>query len=130
MEPKADTRRLAAILAVDMVGFSRLIEADKSGAVARLKARRSEFIDLAIDADFTPGEVIHRHDDDVRFFGVLCMCMGNRVARQCRDKNAHTRRGEAGLMIISKVRKLLAAALCVVLVSCVAVRQSPELMAA
>ncbi len=38
-------RRLAAILATDMVGYSRLIEVDEEGTVARQKAHRSEFID-------------------------------------------------------------------------------------
>ena len=33
-------RRLAAILAADVVGFSRLMEADEAGTLATLKARR------------------------------------------------------------------------------------------
>ncbi len=33
-------RRLAAILAADVVGFSRLMEADEAGTLAVLKARR------------------------------------------------------------------------------------------
>ena len=43
-------RRLAAILAADVVGFSRLMEADEAGALAALKAHRAEFIDPAIAA--------------------------------------------------------------------------------
>jgi adenylate cyclase len=35
-------RRLAAILAADVAGYSRLIEADEEGTLARLKAHRSE----------------------------------------------------------------------------------------
>ena len=42
-------RRLAAILATDMVGYSRLIEVDEEGTVARQKAHRSEFIDPKIE---------------------------------------------------------------------------------
>ena len=38
-------RRLAAILAADVVGYSRLMEADERGTLARLKAHRSELID-------------------------------------------------------------------------------------
>ncbi len=38
-------RRLSAILAADMVGYSRLMEADETGTIARLKALRSELID-------------------------------------------------------------------------------------
>jgi adenylate cyclase len=38
-------RRLAAILAADMVGYSRLMEADESGTIARQKLHRQELID-------------------------------------------------------------------------------------
>ncbi len=41
-------RRLAAVLAADMVGFSRLVEVDESGTLARLKTHRVELIDPAI----------------------------------------------------------------------------------
>ena len=36
------TRRLAAILAADVVGYSRLMGADEEGTLNRLKARRRE----------------------------------------------------------------------------------------
>jgi len=48
MKPLATKRRLAAILAADMVGFSRLMELDESGTHARLKAHRIELIDPTI----------------------------------------------------------------------------------
>ncbi len=38
-------RRLAAILAADIVGYSRMMEADEAGTLARLKALRSELFD-------------------------------------------------------------------------------------
>ena len=41
-------RRLAAVLATDMVGYSRLMEADERGTLARLKTHRLELIDPAI----------------------------------------------------------------------------------
>ena len=41
-------RRLAAILAADVVGFSRMMEADEAGTLARLKAIRQEVIDPTI----------------------------------------------------------------------------------
>jgi len=41
-------RRLAAILAADVVGYSRLMEKDEAGTLAALKAHRSEFIDPLI----------------------------------------------------------------------------------
>ncbi len=41
-------RRLAAILAADMVGYTRLMQADEEGTLARLKALRKEIIDPKI----------------------------------------------------------------------------------
>src|SRR5215469_10024199 len=43
-------RRLAAILAADVAGYSRLIGADEQGTLTRLKAIRSEVIDPWIAA--------------------------------------------------------------------------------
>jgi adenylate cyclase len=48
VETHGDARRLAAILATDMVGYSRLMEADESGTLARLKTHRVELLDPAI----------------------------------------------------------------------------------
>ena len=42
------TRRLAAILAADVAGYSRLIEADEEGTLGRLRALRAELIDPKI----------------------------------------------------------------------------------
>jgi TolB-like protein/class 3 adenylate cyclase len=42
------TRRLAAILAADVAGYSRLMEADEEGTLARLNAHRRELIDPKI----------------------------------------------------------------------------------
>jgi adenylate cyclase len=42
------SRRLAAILAADVVGYSRLMGADEEGTLERLKNLRSELIDLKI----------------------------------------------------------------------------------
>jgi adenylate cyclase len=44
------TRRLAAILAADVAGFSRLIEADEEGTLGRLKTLRAAVIDPKIAA--------------------------------------------------------------------------------
>jgi class 3 adenylate cyclase/TolB-like protein len=41
-------RRLAAILAADMVAYSRLMEADEEGTIARQKVHRAELIDPTI----------------------------------------------------------------------------------
>lgn len=43
-------RRLAAILAVDVVGYSRLMEWDEAGTFARLRAHRKEFFEPEIAA--------------------------------------------------------------------------------
>ncbi len=48
MAEQSVTRRLAAILAADMVGYSRLMEADEAGTIARQKAYRVELIDPKI----------------------------------------------------------------------------------
>jgi len=48
MEPRGGERRLAAILAADMVGYSRLMEADETGTLARLRTHRLELIDPVI----------------------------------------------------------------------------------
>ena len=48
MEERNVERRLAAVLAADVVGYSRLMEVDEAGTLARLKAVRLELIDPAI----------------------------------------------------------------------------------
>jgi adenylate cyclase len=48
VETRGDARRLAAILAADMVGYSRLMETDETGTLARLKTHRVELVDPAI----------------------------------------------------------------------------------
>ena len=50
VSPERVQRRLAAILAADVVGYSRLTSADEEGTIARLRALRRELIDPAIDA--------------------------------------------------------------------------------
>lgn len=42
-------RRLAAVLAADMAGYSRLMGADEEGTLARLRSHRIELIDPAIE---------------------------------------------------------------------------------
>jgi adenylate cyclase len=44
------TRRLAAILAADVAGYSRLIGADEQGTLDRLRTIRNELIDPCIAA--------------------------------------------------------------------------------
>jgi adenylate cyclase len=40
------TRRLAAILAADVVGFSSMMEKDEEGTLARLKALQRDLLEL------------------------------------------------------------------------------------
>ena len=44
----SQTRRLAAILAADVAGYSRLMGADEEGTLERLKALRRKLIDAKI----------------------------------------------------------------------------------
>lgn len=50
MQPENLQRRLAAILAADVVGFSRLMGVDEEGTLARLKTLRAGLLDPAITA--------------------------------------------------------------------------------
>ncbi len=44
MEPRNVTRKLTAVLAADIVGYSRLMGADKAGTLAQLTVLRKEVI--------------------------------------------------------------------------------------
>src|SRR3977135_4550414 len=48
MDVPGPERRLAAVVAADMVGYSRLREGDETGTLARLRTHRIELIDPAI----------------------------------------------------------------------------------
>src|SRR3954470_22000009 len=58
-------RRLAAILAADVVGYSRLMERDERGTLARLKAGRKEIVEPLIAEH--RGRIVKLMGD-----GVLC----------------------------------------------------------
>src|SRR5580692_9188651 len=57
----AETRKLAAILCSDVVGFSRLTGADEDRTLARLRALRSDLIDPTIAVH--KGRVVKRTGD-------------------------------------------------------------------
>ena len=57
----AGTRKLAAILAADVVGYSRLAGADEDRTLSRLRGLRSDLIDPAIDAH--RGRIVKRTGD-------------------------------------------------------------------
>jgi adenylate cyclase len=56
------TRKIAAILVADVVGYSRLGGADEDGTLARLRGQRSDLIDPAIDSH--QGCIVKRTADD------------------------------------------------------------------
>jgi adenylate cyclase len=56
-----ETRKLAAILAADVAGYSRLAAADEERTLARLRALRSDLIDPTIAVHH--GRVVKRSGD-------------------------------------------------------------------
>src|SRR5580698_5578045 len=59
----SETRKLAALFAADVVGFSRLTRADEDRTLARLRALRSDLIDPTISVH--RGRVVKRTGDGV-----------------------------------------------------------------
>jgi adenylate cyclase len=57
----SETRKLAAILAADIVGYSRLARVDEDRTLARLRALRSDLIDPTIAVH--NGRVVKRTGD-------------------------------------------------------------------
>jgi adenylate cyclase len=93
MEGSNVARRLAAILAADLVGYSRLMEADEAGTLARLKTVRLELIDPAIAK--CKGRIIKTTGDGilVEFQSVTealrcAVDFQERMARRNRDMSA------------------------------------------
>ena len=56
-----ETRKLAAILVADVVGYSRLAATDEDRTLARLRGLRSDLIDPAIAAHH--GRIVKRTGD-------------------------------------------------------------------
>jgi hypothetical protein len=59
----SQTRRLAAILAADVAGYSRLMGADEEGTLERLKALRRELVDPKIAEHH--GRIVKTASDDL-----------------------------------------------------------------
>jgi adenylate cyclase len=88
-------RRLAAILAADVVGYSRLVEADEEGTVARLKSLQTELIHPMIAKD--GGRVVKVMGDGVLVeFGSAVDAVRNALAIQTEleSRNADLQRAE------------------------------------
>jgi adenylate cyclase len=66
-----ETRKLAAILAADVVGYSRLAGMDEDRTLARLRALRSDLIDPTVAVH--NGRVVKRTGDGslIEFRGVV-----------------------------------------------------------
>ena len=58
-----ESRKLAAILAADIVGYSRLAAADEERVLARLRTLRSDLVDPTIAVD--GGRVFKRTGDGI-----------------------------------------------------------------
>ncbi|MEY8838908.1 adenylate/guanylate cyclase domain-containing protein, partial [Cribrihabitans sp. XS_ASV171] len=69
-------RRLAAVLAADMVGYSRLVERDAAGVLDRQRNHRRHLIDPAIDR--AGGRIVKTTGD-----GLLAEFPSIRDAVQC-----------------------------------------------
>ena len=59
----SETRKIAAILVADVVGYSRLAGADEERTLARLRALRSDLVDPTIAA--RQGRVVKRTGDGI-----------------------------------------------------------------
>src|SRR6516164_1391468 len=70
-------RRLSAIFASDIVGYSRLMEADEEGTLARMNAHRREFLQPAVAQN--RGRIVKRTGD-----GVLIECSNAGVSPERR----------------------------------------------
>ena len=89
MSVPGQERRLAAVLAADMVGFSRLMEVDETGTLARLKTHRIELIDPAIAKNH--GRIIKTTGDGllVEFHSVVeAVLCATEVQRRMAQRNA------------------------------------------
>ena len=75
----AETRKLAAILAADVAGYSRLAGADEERTLARLRALRSDLIDPTIAVHH--GRVVKRTGDGI----IICSIAVAKLDRLSRD---------------------------------------------
>src|SRR5438477_4200971 len=83
------TRRLAAILAADVAGYSRLIGADEEGTLNRLRSIRAEVIDPNIDAN--RGRIVKTTGDGllVEFASVVdALRCATEVQREIAQRNS------------------------------------------
>src|SRR5215470_17156191 len=85
------TRRLAAILAADVAGYSRLIGSDEGGTLARLRTIRAEVIDPATTAH--NGRLVKTTGDGLRSASEIQAGMVDRNAAVPQDQRIEFRIG-------------------------------------
>src|SRR5271167_3619321 len=89
-------RRLAAILAGDVAGYSRLMGVDEEGTLARLNAHRREFLDPTIAEH--RGRIVKRTGDGilVEFFSAVdAVRCAIQTQRGMAERNTECRRTSA-----------------------------------
>jgi adenylate cyclase len=67
----SESRKIAAILVADVVGYSRLAGDDEEGTLARLRALRSDLTDPTIAARRGPGRQTHGDGIIIEFRSVV-----------------------------------------------------------
>src|SRR6202051_923547 len=85
----SETRKIAAILVADIVGFSRLAGADEDRTLARLRALRSDLIDPTVA--LRNGRVVKRTGDGalIEFRSVVgAVCCASEVQNAMIERNA------------------------------------------
>ena len=89
----SQTRRLAAILAADVAGYSRLMGADEEGTLERLKALRRELLDPKIAEH--QGRIVKTTGDGllVEFASVVDAVRCAVAVQQAMPEREHRRRG-------------------------------------
>ena len=99
----SETRKIAAILVADVVGYSRLAGADEDRTLSRLRGLRSDVIDPAIAAH--RGRIVKRTGDGslIKFRSVVDAAAvvararedSERLARDRRDRRPHPTRARS-----------------------------------
>ena len=95
MEPKGVERRLAAILAADVVGYTRLMEADEEGTLARLNALHRDLIEPIVGEN--RGQIVKLMGDGmlVEFASVVdAVRCSVEIQREIRARESGARGGE------------------------------------
>ena len=80
----SETRKLAAILVADVVGYSRLASADEDRTLARLRGLRSDLIDPTIAVHH--GRIVKRTRDAGASLNSAASSMRSDARSSCRTR--------------------------------------------